>query len=66
MHPKDIARNHPMKPGPNRTYTTASKQEVRAEGEKELVCGFMDGSEARTKWEVVDINRPLSAVSKMD
>ena len=54
-----------MKPGSDRTYTTASKQEVRAEGEKVLMCGFMSGSELQTTWEVGDFNRPLSAVSKM-
>ena len=32
---------------------------------KALFCGFMDGSEALTHWEVGDISRPLSAVSKM-
>ena len=54
-----------MKPGATRSYTSASKQEVQVEGEKELVRGFMNGTELRTKWEVGDINRPLSAVSKM-
>ena len=32
---------------------------------KALFCGFMDGSEALTHWEVGDVSRPLSAVSKM-
>ena len=54
-----------MRPGTYRTYTTASNQEVRVEGEKELVCGFMDGSEWKMTWEVGDINRPLSSVSQI-
>ena len=65
MLPKDVAKDHPMRPGSNHSYTTASKQEVRVEGEKELVCGFMNGTELKTHWEVGDISRPLSAVSKM-
>ena len=65
MLPKDVARDHPIRPGTNRSYTTASKQEVRVEGEKELVCGFMNGTEMKTTWEVGEINRPLSSVSKM-
>ena len=65
MLPKDVAKDHPLRPGGDRLYTTASKQEVRVEGEKDLVCGFMDGSEFRMTWEVGDISRPLSSVSQM-
>ena len=64
--PRDVARYHRMKPSTsNCTYTSASKHEVKPEGEKELVCGFMDGSESLSHWEVGDVSRPLSAVSKI-
>ena len=44
---------------------TASEQQIQVDGEKELVLGFMDGSEWKMTWEVGDINQPLSAVSEM-
>ena len=65
MLPKDVAKDQPMRPGTSRSYMTASQHEVRVEGEKEFVCGLMNGSEMRTTWEVGDINRPLSSVSQM-
>jgi hypothetical protein len=65
MLPESIAKEHPMKPGTPKTYKTASKETVEKLGEKDLVCGFMHGTECRTRWEVGDINRPLSSVCRM-
>jgi hypothetical protein len=65
MLPKDIAMEHPMKPGMPKTYKTASKHTVEKLGEKDLVCGFMNGKEMKTRWEVGDINRPLSSICRM-
>jgi hypothetical protein len=59
MLPKNIAMEHPMKPGMPKTYS------VEKLGEKDLVCGFVNGKECRTRWEVGDINRPLSSVCRM-
>jgi hypothetical protein len=38
MLPKDIAVEHPMKPGMPKTYKTASKHTVEKLGEKDLAC----------------------------
>jgi hypothetical protein len=65
MLPKDVAMGHPMKPGMPKTYKTASKHIVEKLGEKDLVCGFVNGKEIKTPWEVGDINRPLSSVSRV-
>ena len=65
MLPKEIAVEHPMKPGLPKTYKTASKHTVEKLGEKDLVCGFVNGKEMRTRWEVGDINRPLSSARRM-
>ena len=57
---------YPLKPGAvPKVYKTASKNEVRKDGEKEFVCGFMNGKELKTSWEVGDIHRPLCSVSRM-
>ena len=39
--------------------------DIDDDGDKDLVCGFMTGSELKTSWEVGDIHLPLSSVSKM-
>ena len=66
MLPRSVAPGHPLKPGASpKVYKTASKDEVRKDGEKELVCGFMNGKDMTTTWEVGDIHRPLSSVSRM-
>jgi hypothetical protein len=65
MLPKSIAQEHPMKPGVPKTYQRVSKHSVEKLGEKDLVCGFVNGEECRTRWEVGDINRPLSSVCRI-
>lgn len=66
MLPRDVAKEHPLTQGTHpKVYKTASKDVIKKDGEKELVCGFMNGSELKTKWEVGDIHRPLSSVSRM-
>ena len=66
MLPRHVARDRPLKTGSlPRVYKTASKHEVHTDGEKELVCGFMNGEDMRTKWEVGDVHRPLSSVRKI-
>lgn len=66
MLPRTVAQDHAIKPSlQSKVYKTASKNEVRCDGDKDLVCGFMTGSELKTSWEVGDIHRPLSSVNKM-
>jgi hypothetical protein len=65
MLPKDVAVEHPMKPGLPKTYKTASKHTVVEFGERDLLCGFMNGEEVKTHWEVGNINRPLCSVRRM-
>ena len=65
MLPREVAKDHPTKSGTSGSYTTASKQEVQVEGEKDLVCGFESGSEEKMTWEVGHISQPVRAVSQM-
>ena len=66
MLPRGVAAHHPMRPNTSaKTYTTASKTVIARDGEKDLVCGFMTGKDLKTTWEVGDIHRPLSSVSRM-
>ena len=66
MLPRDVAVNHRLDTsGPPKSYKTAGKTTVYKDGDKALVCGFQNGSELATKWEVGDIHKPLSSVSKM-
>ena len=34
-------------------------------GEKHLTCGFQNGEQLKTRWEVADVHRPLCSVSRM-
>ena len=63
--PRDVANEHSTRPGSSRTYVTANNQRVQVDGEKELVCGLMSGTEVQTRWEVGDVSHPLSSVSGM-
>ena len=66
MLPRAVAASHPLKTGIEpKTYTTASQHVVKRDGEKDIVCGFMNGKDMRTTWEVGDIHRPLASVSRM-
>ena len=66
MLPRDVATGHAIDTsGPPKSYKTAGKTTVYKDGDKALVCGFQNGTELQTKWEVGDIHRPLSSVSKM-
>ena len=66
MLPRTFAQDHPLKPSSQpKVYRTASKNEVRKEDDKDLVCGFMTGSDMKASWEVGDIHRPLSSVNRM-
>ena len=64
--PREVAKDYPLKPRTStRIYTTACKKDVTMDGEKTLTCGFMNGEDMETHWEVGDIHRPLSSVSRM-
>ena len=64
--PLKAAKDHEVGTSvPIRKYTSASKQEVSTSGEKNLTCGFQNGEQLKTRWEVADVHRPLCSVSRM-
>ena len=65
MLPVGIAPGHELQPGNGKTYTSASKTQVRELGTKNLTLGLQDGTSLQSSWEVGEIHRPLASVSKM-
>ena len=64
--PLHMAKDHPLDTtNPPKTYTSASKSEVRTTGEKSVICGFQNGQKLRTTWVIADVHRPLCSVSRM-
>ena len=64
--PRGNAKDYPLlQRSHDRTYTSASKAQVRPEGEKKITLGLMNGDEYDSQREVADVHRPLPAVSKL-
>ena len=63
--PKSLARDYPMKKVIPKNYRTASGEPVRSLGEREPIVNLENGAMAKMKFTVMDVHRPLAAVSKM-
>ena len=63
--PKGCAMDYPLKKVPVNNFRTASGQSVKSMGEREPVVRLENGAMAKMNFTVMDVHRPLAAVSKM-